>query len=276
MVQYFGEQLDGFAFTRNGWVQSYGSRCVRPPVIYGDISRPRADDGPLGDLRPEPDGATGQGDADRTGDDPELVVRPRRSAARKLPAGRSRWRFGRGGRSGRGGHRRDPDRRTGAAGRAAVASRGLRATISIGRSPASGWPRPARGRKRRFRPTCATAISARSSTPSPRSTPMCSRSRTPAPTNELLRVFRSHGYDKEIGPGVYDIHSPAGSADRRKWRRTSAPRSMCSRPEQVWVNPDCGLKTRKTDEAHDALVNMVEAAQEVRREIADSAANGPG
>ena len=41
MVEYFGEQLDGFAFTRHGWVQSYGSRCVKPPIIYGDVARPR-------------------------------------------------------------------------------------------------------------------------------------------------------------------------------------------------------------------------------------------
>ena len=47
MVEYFGEQLDGFAFTANGWVQSYGSRCVKPPIIYGDVRRPAADDRPL-------------------------------------------------------------------------------------------------------------------------------------------------------------------------------------------------------------------------------------
>ena len=45
MVEYFGEQLAGFAFTKHGWVQCYGSRCVRPPVIFGDVSRPEADDG---------------------------------------------------------------------------------------------------------------------------------------------------------------------------------------------------------------------------------------
>jgi 5-methyltetrahydropteroyltriglutamate--homocysteine methyltransferase len=56
MVEYFGEQLDGFVFTQLGWVQSYGSRCVKPPVIYGDVSRPKADDGRLDRLRAEPDG----------------------------------------------------------------------------------------------------------------------------------------------------------------------------------------------------------------------------
>ena len=52
MVQYFGEQLAGFAFTQHGWVQSYGSRCVRPPILFGDVSRPEADDGRLVALRP--------------------------------------------------------------------------------------------------------------------------------------------------------------------------------------------------------------------------------
>ena len=47
MVQYFGEQLAGFAFTKHGWVQCYGSRCVRPPILFGDVSRPQADDGRL-------------------------------------------------------------------------------------------------------------------------------------------------------------------------------------------------------------------------------------
>ena len=51
MVEYFGEQLSGFAFTRHGWVQSYGSRCVRPPIIYGDVARPAPDDGALERLR---------------------------------------------------------------------------------------------------------------------------------------------------------------------------------------------------------------------------------
>ena len=52
MVEYFGEMLSGFAFTRNGWVQSYGSRCVKPPIIFGDVARPTPDDGPLVPLRP--------------------------------------------------------------------------------------------------------------------------------------------------------------------------------------------------------------------------------
>ena len=91
MVQYFGEQLAGFAFTKHGWVQSYGSRYVRPPVLFGDVSRPQ----PMTvdwwryaqSLTDEAD----EGDADRPRHHPELVVRPRRPAAqRRLPPDRAR------------------------------------------------------------------------------------------------------------------------------------------------------------------------------------------
>ena len=80
---------------------------------------------------------------------------------------------------------------------------------------------------------------------------------------ELLEVFRSHGYDKGIGPGVYDIHSPARSAVEEMAENLRATLTVLD-PDQVWVNPDCGLKTRKPDEVHEALRHMVDAAQEVR------------
>ena len=91
MVQYFGEQLAGFAFTKHGWVQSYGSRYVRPPILFGDVSRPEADDGRMVAIRPVADQEADEGDADRSGHHPELVVRARRhSAQRDLPADRAR------------------------------------------------------------------------------------------------------------------------------------------------------------------------------------------
>ena len=83
MVEYFGEQLAGFAFTQNGWVQSYGSRCVKPPVIYGDVSRPRADDGGLDRLRAEPHPPADERHAHRPGHHPAMVVRARRPAAQR-------------------------------------------------------------------------------------------------------------------------------------------------------------------------------------------------
>ena len=74
MVQYFAEQLDGFFATQNGWVQSYGTRCVRPPILYGDVQA-GPDDGGVDHLRPVADRQAGQGHAHRTRHDPGVVVR---------------------------------------------------------------------------------------------------------------------------------------------------------------------------------------------------------
>jgi 5-methyltetrahydropteroyltriglutamate--homocysteine methyltransferase len=90
MVQYFGEQLSGFAFTKHGWVQSYGSRCVRPPILFGDVS-PGGHDGGVVALRPIAYGQADEGHADRPGDHPQLVLRPRRRSAHPgLPPDRAR------------------------------------------------------------------------------------------------------------------------------------------------------------------------------------------
>ena len=77
MVQYFAEQLDGYAATDHGWVQSYGTRYVRPPILHGDVSRPRPMTVGLGQLRPVAHEQAGQGHADRAGHHALVVVRPR-------------------------------------------------------------------------------------------------------------------------------------------------------------------------------------------------------
>ena len=81
MVEYFGEQLWGYAFTENGWVQSYGSRCVKPPILYGDIYRARTDDRGLDSIRTSPDRKASQRHVDRPDHHADVVVRARRSAA---------------------------------------------------------------------------------------------------------------------------------------------------------------------------------------------------
>lgn len=78
MVEYFGEHLDGFVFTQNDWVQSYGSRCVKPPVVIGDVSRPEAITVEWAKLCPVPDRQAGKRHADRSGDHSLLVVPARR------------------------------------------------------------------------------------------------------------------------------------------------------------------------------------------------------
>ena len=82
MVQYFGEQMEGYAFTQNAWVQSYGSRYVRPPILYGDVSRPNPMTTAVDRLRTGAHRAPGEGDAHRPGDDAPVVLRPRRPGPR--------------------------------------------------------------------------------------------------------------------------------------------------------------------------------------------------
>jgi 5-methyltetrahydropteroyltriglutamate--homocysteine methyltransferase len=81
--------------------------------------------------------------------------------------------------------------------------------------------------------------------------------------SELLRTFRRFQYEQEIGPGVYDIHSPRVPAEGEMRDNLAAAAEVLHR-EQIWVNPDCGLKTRRWEEVVPALRNMVEAAREMR------------
>ena len=96
---------------------------------------------------------------------------------------------------------------------------------------------------------------------------------------ELLRAFPQYKYDKQIGPGVYDIHSPRVPSEPEILANIKASAQVLS-PAQLWVNPDCGLKTRRFEEVLPALRNMVDAARQARRELAQthavagSAANG--
>ena len=91
MVQYFGEQLAGVAVTELGWVQSYGTRYVRPPIIFGDVVPAGADDRRVAHVRPVAHRAAGQGHADRAGDHAEVVVRARRPAPGERPRASSPW-----------------------------------------------------------------------------------------------------------------------------------------------------------------------------------------
>lgn len=130
MVEYFGEQLQGFAFINNGWVQSYGSRCVKPPIICGDVRRPR---------------------------------------------------------------------------------------------------------------------------------PMT-----------VLSAFENQAYPQEVGPGVYDIHSPRVPSKEEMVDLLHRTLQVVLR-ERLWVNPDCGLQTRNWTEVEPSLTNMVRAARVVRRELQEAA-----
>ena len=137
MVQYFGEQLDGFAFTQHGWVQSYGSRCVRPPILFGDVSRPKPMTVGWSRYAQSLTDKADEGHADRPGDDPQLVVRARRPAAQATCRQIALAIRDEVARSGEGRHRDHPDRRAGPARRPAAAPGRLDRPISTGRSSAS-------------------------------------------------------------------------------------------------------------------------------------------
>jgi 5-methyltetrahydropteroyltriglutamate--homocysteine methyltransferase len=265
MVQYFGEQLDGFAFTRHGWVQSYGSRYVRPPIIYGDIARPH----PM-TLR----WATyAQG----------LTKRPVKGMLTG-PVTILNWSFVRDDQP-----REETCRQIALAIRDEVAdldAAGI-AVIQID-EPALREGLPLRHADQadylRWAVACFRLAAAAARPETQVQTHMCysefgeifaeidaldadvlliEHARS---DQELLEVFRTGGYDKGIGPGVYDVHSPRVPETAELTDQLQTILTVLQ-PDRVWVNPDCGLKTRKPEEVWPALEHMVEAAREVRSSI---------
>ena len=266
MVQYFGEQLDGFAFTHNGWVQSYGSRCVRPPIIYGDVARPRPmtvrwakyaqsrTDKPVKGMLTGPvtilNWSFVRDDQPREVTCRQIALAIRDEVADLDAAGIAIVQID------------EPALREGLPLRHAEQAAYLRWAVECFRLAAAG----ARPETQIQTHMCYSEfgeifpdIAAMDA-----DVLLIENARSGA---ELLEIFRTEGYDKGIGPGVYDVHSPRVPdvpelADALRDILTVLPE------EQVWVNPDCGLKTRKPEEAWPALHNMVAAAQEVRRTAA--------
>ena len=263
MVEYFGEQLEGFAFTQNGWVQSYGSRCVKPPMIYGDVHRPApmtvrwSTFSQSQTARPVKGMLTG----------PVTILQwsfvrddvPRSEVAQQIALAL-----------------RDEVRDLEAAGIRAIQldEPALREGLPLRRSEWQGyldWAVDA------FR--LATS-SVHDSTQI--HTHMCycefeailpsiaaldadvismesARSR-----GELFHAFSQAGYPNGIGPGVWDIHSPR-VPPLAEMEHLLQGASAVLATEQLWVNPDCGLKTRDWPEVRAALRNMVAAAHSARK-----------
>jgi 5-methyltetrahydropteroyltriglutamate--homocysteine methyltransferase len=262
MVQYFGEQLSGFAFTRHGWVQSYGSRCVRPPVLFGDVSRP--DPMTVGwwkyaqslTSKPVKGMLTGpvtilnwsfvRDDVPRG-----LACRQIALAIRDEVAGLE----------------------TAGASMIQIDEAALREGLPLRRSEWKtylGWAVEC------FR-LCSSGVADTTQI----HTHMCYSEfndiidaiaamdadvisiETSRSKMELLDAFKDYKYPNEIGPGVYDIHSPRVPAVDEMTGLLELARRRLS-DAQLWINPDCGLKTRKWEEVRPALVNMVEAARLMR------------
>lgn len=266
MVEYFGEQLEGYAFTKNGWVQSYGSRCVKPPIIYGDVSRP------------EPMTVRWSAYAQ------SLTKKPVKGMLTG-PVTMLQWAFV-----------RDDQPRSETCTQIALAIRDEvndleRAGIHVIQidEPAFREGLPLRLSERPEYLQWAVETFRISSSGIDDTTQihthMCYSEfndiidsiadldadvisiETSRSAMELLEAFVEFKYPNEIGPGVYDIHSPRIPNTEEMEKLLHKALDVLDE-QQVWVNPDCGLKTRNWNEVKPALVNMVQAAQNVRADIA--------
>lgn len=266
MVEYFAEQLDGYVFSRFGWVQSYGSRCVKPAIIIGDLSRPA----PMTvEWIRYAQGLTGKWMKGMlTGPVTMLMWSfPREDVPREVQARQLALAI------------RDEVQDLEAAGIRIVQidEAAFREGLPLRHS---GWAHYLEWATEAFR---LAASGVRDDTQI--HTHMCYSEfndviesiaamdadvitiETSRSDMELLQAFEAFAYPNEVGPGVYDIHSPRvpDTAEMVKLMRKAARRID---PQRLWVNPDCGLKTRGWPEAEAALVNMVAAARQLRAEFA--------
>jgi 5-methyltetrahydropteroyltriglutamate--homocysteine methyltransferase len=266
MVEYFAEQLDGYAFTRFGWVQSYGSRCVKPAVIYGDLSRPAPMTVEWIRYAQQQTGKVMKGML--TGPVTMLMWSfPREDVSRETQARQLALAI------------RDEVCDLEAAGIRIVQidEAAFREGLPLRRT---AWKAYLEWAVEAFR-LCASGVRDETQI----HTHMCYSEfndvieaiaamdadvitiETSRSQMELLEAFRDFHYPNDIGPGVYDIHSPRvpDTAEMTQLLRQAVKRIPA---ERLWVNPDCGLKTRAWPEAEAALVNMVAAARQLRGQFA--------
>ncbi|MCT7463136.1 5-methyltetrahydropteroyltriglutamate--homocysteine S-methyltransferase [Aliarcobacter cryaerophilus] len=262
MVEYFGQLLEGFAFTQNAWVQSYGSRCVKPPVIFGDVSRPNA-------MTVE-------------------WIKYAQSKTSKVMKGMLtgpvtilNWSFV-----------RDDIPRNEVTKQIALCinkevddlqNAGIKMIQVDEAAFKEGYPLRAENIKAyenwavdNFR---LSVSSAKADTQI--HTHMCYSEfndiiktieamdadvisiETARSGNRLLKIFKEVNYKQEIGPGIYDIHSPRVPSVQEMVNQIKALIEVLPK-KQLWINPDCGLKTRKWPEVKESLKNMVEAVKIVK------------
>ncbi|MDN5087048.1 5-methyltetrahydropteroyltriglutamate--homocysteine S-methyltransferase [Aliarcobacter butzleri] len=262
MVEYFGELMEGFAFTQNAWVQSYGSRCVKPPLIFGDVSRPN----------------------------PMTVewIKYAQSKTKKVMKGMLtgpvtilNWSFV-----------RDDIPRNEVTKQIALAinkevddlqNGGIKMIQVDEAAFKEGYPLRIENIKAyenwavenfRLSVSCAKADTQIH-------THMCYSEfndiiktieamdadvisiETARSGNRLLKIFKEVAYKQEIGPGIYDIHSPRVPSVEEMVNQIKALIEVLPK-EQLWINPDCGLKTRKWPEVKQSLINLVEAVKIVK------------
>ena len=270
MVEYFGEQLKGFAFTERGWVQSYGSRCVKPPVIFGDVSRPAAmtvrwwqkaqghtskpvkgmltgpvtilqwsfvrDDQPRRDTSLQIALAIRDEALDLEGAGVKIIQIDEAALREGLPIRKRDW------------------------------AGYLNWAVEAFRLSASGVAPRTQIHTHMCYSEFNDIIGAVAAMDADVISIETSRS-----AMELLDAFVSFAYPNDIGPGVYDIHSPRVPSQREMEALLEKALDVL-KPGQLWVNPDCGLKTRDWAEVKPALVSMVAAAHALRAKLTTPAA----
>lgn len=262
MVQYFAEQLDGFFATQNGWVQSYGSRCVRPPILYGDVARQKPmtvewityaqsltdkpvkgmltgpvtilawsfvrDDQPLADTAAQVALAIRDETVDLQAAGITIIQVDEPALRELLPL------------------------------RAKDKDAYLKWAVDAFRLSTSGVADTTQIHTHLCYSEFGEIIGAIADLDADVTSIEAARSHM-----EVLDDLNAIGFGNSVGPGVYDIHSPrVPGTEEMAEKLRAAVRAVPA--ERLWVNPDCGLKTRKTDEVTASLRNMVAAAHEVR------------
>jgi 5-methyltetrahydropteroyltriglutamate--homocysteine methyltransferase len=265
MVEYFGEQLDGFTFTKNGWVQSYGSRCVKPPVIYGDVSRPKAMTVKWAEFAQSltPKWVKGmltgpvtilqwsfvRDDQPRSETCIQIALAIRDEVVDLEKAGIKIIQID------------EPAIREGLPLRKEEWATYLDWAIKAFKISASGVSDDTQIHTHMCYSEFNDIIQNIADMDADVITIECSRSQM-----ELLDAFADFKYPNEIGPGVYDIHSPRVPTSTEIIALLKKAAAVIP-IDQLWVNPDCGLKTRHWDETKKALIAMVNAAQQLRNAV---------
>ncbi|MDR6486282.1 5-methyltetrahydropteroyltriglutamate--homocysteine methyltransferase [Chryseobacterium vietnamense] len=266
MVEYFGEQLEGFVFTKNGWVQSYGSRCVKPPVIFGDVSRPTPMTvywsqyaqsqtekwvkgmltGPVTILQ----WSFVRDDQPRSETCKQIALAIRDEVVDLEKAGIRIIQID------------EPAIREGLPLRKTDWQNYLKWAVEAFRISASGVEDATQIHTHMCYSEFNDIIENIADMDADVITIECSRSQM-----ELLNAFADFRYPNEIGPGVYDIHSPRVPSKEEMIELLRKAQNVIP-AGQLWVNPDCGLKTRHWEETEKALIAMVAAAKEASVEYA--------
>jgi 5-methyltetrahydropteroyltriglutamate--homocysteine methyltransferase len=265
MVEYFGEQLDGFTFTKNGWVQSYGSRCVKPPVIYGDVSRPKAMTVKWAEFAQSltPKWVKGmltgpvtilqwsfvRDDQPRSETCTQIALAIRDEVVDLEKVGIKIIQID------------EPAIREGLPLRKEEWATYLDWAIKAFKISASGVSDDTQIHTHMCYSEFNDIIQNIADMDADVITIECSRSQM-----ELLDAFADFKYPNEIGPGVYDIHSPRVPTSTEIIALLEKAAAVIP-IDQLWVNPDCGLKTRHWNETKKALIAMVNAAQQMRNTI---------